>query len=136
MENLVSLNVDKNMLTAAIENQVKLLMAEVLGGKDKIIDKVILETLKTKVNKSGEPSGYGNITFLEYLFENQIRDTIKEVIKEEIKERSSYIKKAIKKALQQEKNTNKLADALLEAFRSTLEDAWTSTINIDLQKIR
>lgn len=136
MENLVSLNVDKSILTTAVENQIKLLMAEVLGGKDKIIDKVILETLKTKVDKSGEPSAYGSITFLEYLFENQIRDTIKEVIKEEIKERSQYIKKAIKKALQQEENTNKLADALLESFGNTLEDPYYSTIKIDLQRVK
>ena len=65
---MMSLNIDKSMLTPVIEQQVKLLMTEILGGRELIVDKVITNILKTKVDENGKPSSYSSAkTFIEWM---------------------------------------------------------------------
>ena len=134
--NMMSLNIDKSMLTPIIEQQVKLLMTEVLGGKDEIVSKVINSVLKTKVDERGNPSTYSSAKPLyEWMLIDEIKKAVKELIKEEIQSRAGSIKKILKKHLQSEKGSNELANAMLNAFSNTVSSGynWKSQIEIKLE---
>ena len=134
--NMMSLNIDKSMLTPIIEQQVKLLMTEVLGGKDEIVSKVINSVLKTKVDERGNPSTYSSAKpFYEWLLIDEIKKAVQELLKEEIQSRVGSIKKILKKHLQSEKGSNELANAMLTAFSSTISSGygWKSQIEIKLE---
>ena len=66
--NMMNLSINKDMLTPVIEEQVKNMMATILGGKDQIVDKVIKQILNTKVDSSGKPCCYSDSkTYFEWL---------------------------------------------------------------------
>lgn len=95
---MVTLNISEKMLNPVIEEQVKLMMAEMLGGKDEIVNKVITTILKTKVDENGKPSSYGSSkTFIEWLLLDEVKKLVRELIEEELRSRTGEIKAAIKK---------------------------------------
>ena len=99
--NMMSLNIDKSMLTPVIEQQVKLLMTEVMGGSDRIINSVIEQVLKSRVDDNGKPSTYSSSKpFFEWLLIDEIKKVVQELLREEMAKKASAIKAAMKKYLQ------------------------------------
>lgn len=132
--NMMNLSINKDMLTPVIEGQVKAMMAEILGGKEAIVDKVITQILRTKVDCSGRPSEYSsNKTYFEWLLKDEITKAVKELISEEIKAKTSAIKNAIKKQMKTEEGSSKIADALLNGLNGTLQNSWSSELTIEIR---
>ena len=135
--NMMNLSINKDMLTPVIEEQVKNMMATILGGQDQIVDKVIKQILNTKVDSCGKPSCYGDSkTYFEWLLKDELTKGVKELIAEEIKSQTSNIKKAIKKQIKCEKGASIIADALLSGLGETLKDSWRSTFKIEIKQMK
>lgn len=131
---MVSLNISEKMLTPVIEQQVKLMMTEMMGGKDNIVDKVITSILKTKVDENGKPSTYcSSKTFIEWLLLDEVKKLVKELIEEELRSRSGEIKNAIKKKLRSEQGGSIVADALLNGLNETFKSGWRSNIQVSFE---
>lgn len=135
--NMMSLSISKEMLTPVIEQQVKAMMATILGGQEQIVDKVIKNILETKVDSGGRPTSYpSGKTYFEWLLKDEITKAVKELIAEEMKSKVSNIKKAIKKQIQSETGATVIADALLNGLNKTCENSWRSTFKIELQQMK
>ena len=135
--NMMSLSISKEMLTPVIEQQVKAMMATILGGQEQIVDKVIKNILETKVDSDGRPSSYSSgKTYFEWLLKDEITKAVKELIVEEMKSKVSNIKKAIKKQIQSESGATVIADALLNGLNKTCENSWRSTFRIELSQMK
>lgn len=131
---MVTLNISEKMLNPVIEEQVKLMMAEMLGGKDEIVNKVITTILKTKVDENGKPSSYSSSkTFIEWLLLDEVTKLVRELIEEELRSRTGEIKAAIKKKLRSEKGGSIVADALLNGLNETFKYGWTSNIQVSFE---
>lgn len=131
---MVTLNISEKMLNPVIEEQVKLMMAEMLGGKDEIVNKVITTILKTKVDENGKPSSYSSSkTFIEWLLLDEVKKLVRELIEEELRSRTGEIKAAIKKKLRSEKGGSIVADALLNGLNDTFKYGWTSNIQVSFE---
>lgn len=131
---MVSLNISEKMLSPVIEQQVKLMMTEMLGGKDEIVNKVITTILKTKVDDNGKPSSYSSSkTFIEWLLLDEVTKLVRELIEEELRSRTGEIKAAIKKKLRSEKGGSIVADALLNGLNETFKHGWTSNIQVSFE---
>ena len=131
---MVTLNISEKMLNPVIEKQVKLMMAEMLGGKDEIVNKVITTILKTKVDENGKPSSYSSSkTFIEWLLLDEVKKLVRELIEEELRSRTGEIKAAIKKKLRSEKGGSIVADALLNGLNETFKYGWTSNIQVSFE---
>ena len=135
MAEMMNLSINKEMLTPVIEEQVKAMMATILGGKDEIVDKLINQILTTKVDRNGKPTSYSDgKPYFEWILKDEITKVLKELITEEVKSRASSLKKIIKKQIQTEVGANKIADALLNGLNDTVNDTWRSTFNIVLSQ--
>ena len=131
--NMMSLHISKDMLSPVIEQQVKLMMVEIMGGKDKIIDSIINQVLTQKVDSDGRPSTYSSAkTFFEYLLFNEITKAVKEAISEEIHSHASEIKSALLKSIKSNKGSSKIADALTNGLLDTFSSAWRSSVSINI----
>jgi len=135
--NMMSLSIDKSMLTPVIEQQVKLLMTEVMGGKDAIIDKIISGVLKTKVDGNGNPTTCSNgKTFFEWLLIDEVKKVVVEILHEEVEDRRSTIKQLVRNHIQSDKGSQQIADALIGALASTIDNPykWKSSVEIKFEK--
>lgn len=131
--NMMSLSINKEMLTPVIEQQVKLMMAEILGGQDAIVDKTINNILKVQVDSNGRFVTYSTgQTYIDWLLRDELSKAVKELIKEEISNRSSQLRKQIKKAIQNEKGANVIADALLDGLNKTVQNSYRTNFKIEL----
>lgn len=131
----MSLNIDKSMLTPVIEQQVKLLMTELLGGSEAIIDKVVKNALNAKVDSDGKFSPYsGSKPFYEWLLTEELKKAVQELMAEEIKSRAGNIKKALKKYIQSQKGAEKLSSAMITAFSNTCGNHWRAKFDIKLER--
>lgn len=134
---MMSLSISKEMLTPVIEQQVKVMMATILGGQEQIVDTIIKRILETKVDSDGRPSSYSDgKTYFEWLLKDEITKAVKELIAEEMKSKVSNIKKAVKKQIQSESGATVIADALLNGLNKTCESSWRSTFKIELQQMK
>ena len=127
--NMMSLSISKEMLTPVIEQQVKAMMATILGGQEQIVDKVIKNILETKVDSDGRPTSYSSgKTYFEWLLKDEITKAVKELIAEEMKSKVSNIKKAIKKQIQSETGATVIADELSQVLLRPFKSASAITV--------
>lgn len=130
---MMSLSINKEMLTPVIEQQVKLMMTEILGGQENIVDKTITRILKANVDSEGRFVTYSTgRTYIDWLLRDELSKAVKELIKEEISSRSSQIRKQIKKAIQNEKGASVIADALLDGLNKTVQNSYRTNFRIEL----
>lgn len=134
-QEMLNLSINKEMLTPVIEQQVKLLMCEILGGQDAIVNKVINQVLTTKVDESGKPTTYSGKPFYEYLLIEQVKQCVIELLKEEIASKTSTIKAQMKKYLKSDKGAGTICDALLKGWLDTIgSNYWKTNIEINVCK--
>lgn len=133
---MLNLSINKEMLTPVIEQQVKLLMCEILGGKDEIVSKLISQVLNQKVDENGRPSNYsGNKTFFEYLFVDELKKLLIELVREEVRGKQSKIKTLMRNYLKSDKGASALSEALLNGWLGTMNGYdWTTRVEINVER--
>lgn len=134
---MMSLNIDKSMLTPVIEKQVKMMMTEIMGGQDYIIDKVIETTLRTKVNYEGKITSYSDgKPLVEWLFTQQLQNAVRGVVQEVVDEKTEVIKRKVREALRRENNLDKIAQAVLDALAKDIKSSWNCDVKINIERRR
>lgn len=133
---MLNLSINKEMLTPVIEQQVKLLMCEILGGKDEIVSKLISQVLNQKVDENGRPNNYSsNKTFFEYLFVDELKKLLIELVREEVRGKQSKIKTLMRNYLKSDKGASALSEALLNGWLGTMNGYdWTTRVEINVER--
>ena len=135
-KDMLNLSINKEMLTPVIEQQVKLLMCEILGGKDEIVSKLISQVLNQKVDENGRPNNYSsNKTFFEYLFVDELKKLLIELVREEVRGKQSKIKTLMRNYLKSDKGASALSEALLNGWLGTMNGYdWTTRVEINVER--
>lgn len=133
---MLNLSINKEMLTPVIEQQVKLLMCEILGGKDEIVSKLISQVLNQKVDENGRPSNYSsNKTFFEYLFVDELKKLLIELVREEVRGKQSKIKTLMRNYLKSDKGASALSEALLNGWLGSMNTYdWRTRVEINVER--
>lgn len=135
--NSVSLQISKDIVNPIVEAKIKEAVTEALGGKQAIIEKVVGEVLKQKVNYEGRVSSYSSdnkYSWLDAVFNEQVMKAVNEELKSVISQQSNAIKDELIRQLKTNKGANQVASALLAGFEDTLKGAWRSTIKISINE--
>lgn len=133
--NMMSLNIDKDMIMPIIKEHTKAMMAQVLGDPNAIVERLINELLYTKVNWEGKTGKYDSDTpIVEYFFTKEIHTAIQEVIKEEVHNQSSLLRAKVKKAIRSDKGMQKLADAIMDALAERAGNAYDTIFKLEVHQ--
>lgn len=131
----VSLQISKEIVNPIVEAKIKEAITDALGGKERIIEKVVEEVLKTKVDISGKVSNYSSenkYSWVDAVFNEQVKLAVKEELTEIMKQQTSIIKAELIKQLKTNKGANAVASALISGFEETLKSNWRATIDVKI----
>jgi tRNA U34 5-carboxymethylaminomethyl modifying GTPase MnmE/TrmE len=134
-EDLISLEIGKDLVTPIIEKHIKAAVLEALGGTDKMIDSIVSKIIHQKVDNEGKVSrsDYDNkYSWLDFMVTKKIEEAVKKELDNVMSESILKIKTALIKNLKTDKGSNLVADALLEGLAGTFKNTWTSKVDIKL----
>lgn len=133
----VDLKIDQNYIAECVKEVVNASMIEALGAKNDIVETIVKELLNTKVNKdTGKPStsSWGTERLLDFELRKQMTEVVKETVKQSIEEKKPMLTEMIKKELNKKSNMEKFVDSFINNTTKTLENSWSTKINIDFEK--
>ena len=133
----VDLKIDQNYIAKCVKEVVNASMIEALGAKNDIVGTIVKELLNTKVDKdTGKPStgSWGTERLLDFELRKQMTEVVKETVKQSIEEKKPILTEMIKKELNKKANTEKFVDSFINNTTKTLENSWSTKINIDFEK--
>ena len=132
-ENMINLGISPELVKPIVEKQIKAAVTEMLGGADKVIDKIVSSMIHQKVDKDGNVSRYGNeYDWFEVVFSKQIKEAVEAELREQMKSMVAPIRKSLIKKLRSEQGASLVADALLRGLEGTFDKAWRSQIDVKL----
>jgi uncharacterized phage protein gp47/JayE len=135
-EDLVSLEIGKDVVTPIVDKHIKAAILEALGGKDEMIEKVVKQILHQKVNSEGNVSrsDYDNkYSWLDFTVTKQIEKAVRDELSNVVSQATLKIKNALIARLKTDKGAMLVADALLEGLSGTFKNTWTSKVDIKIE---
>lgn len=129
----VSIQISKEIVTPIVEAKIKDAITEALGGKEALIRSVVDQVINQKVNHEGKVSTYSSdnkYTWTEWHFGETVKTLVKKELEKVINEQASTVKDEICKQLKTKKGSSTIAAAMIGAMNKTLENAWSSKIEI------
>lgn len=132
----VDLKIDQEYISNCVKEVVNASMVEALGAKNDIVEIVVRELLNTKVDSRGDvtTSSYNSEKLINYELKKQIRDVVIETIKKTIEEKRPILEEMIKKEISKKANLNKFVDSFINNTTKTLENSYSTKINIEFEK--
>lgn len=133
----VDLKIDQNYIAECVKEVVNASMIEALGAKNDIVETIVKELLNTKVDKNtGKPStsSWKTERLLDFELRKQMTEVVKETVKQSIEEKKPMLTEMIKKELNKKSNMEKFVDSFINNTTKTLENSWSTKINIDFEK--
>lgn len=132
----VDLKIDQEYISNCVKEVVNASMVEALGAKNDIVEIVVKELLNTKVDSRGDitTSSYNSEKLINYELKKQIRDVVIETVKKTIEEKRPILEEMIKKELSKKANLNKFVDSFINNTTKTLENSYSTKINIEFEK--
>lgn len=134
-ENIVSMNIDKNLIKPIVEAQMKQAILDNMGDIKEYMQQLIEIALNEKCDIKGNTncSSYDKkYTYIDVLLNNAIRKTAQEAIQEFMVQESKAFKKAFKNYLKQTTTLNHLFDTFVNfADKTMVENNYK--MNIDFQ---
>lgn len=133
----VDLKIDQNYIAECVKEVVNASMIEALGAKNDIVETIVKELLNTKVDKNtGKPStsSWETERLLDFELRKQMTEVVKETVKQSIEEKKPMLTEMIKKELNKKSNMEKFVDSFINNTTKTLENSWSTKINIDFEK--
>ena len=134
-ENIVSMNIDKNLIKPIVEAQMKQAILDNMGDIKEYMQQLIEIALNEKCDIKGKTncSSYDKkYTYIDVLLNNAIRKTAQEAIQEFMVQESKTFKKAFKNYLKQTTTLNHLFDTFVNfADKTMVENNYK--MNIDFQ---
>lgn len=133
----VDLKIDQNYIAECVKEVVNASMIEALGAKNDIVETIVKELLNTKVDENtGNPStsSWGTERLLDFELRKQMTEVVKETVKQSIEEKKPILTEMIKKELNKKANMEKFVDSFINNTTKTLENSWSTKINIDFER--
>lgn len=131
-----SLQLPKDMIEAAIKQQVSVAIATALKGHEAIIDRAVNAVLSAKVDRNGGKDAYGSgQPFIEWLCKDAIEKVVREVCVEEIEKIKPQVRESIVSYLAKKNSplTKRLAEAMVDGVSQVLGSQYRSTVNINFE---
>lgn len=100
------------------------------GIKDDLLSKLVDIILNTKVNRDGSEKiehGQEEMAYLDFLFNQQIKDLIREAVKEYIKENREALKTRVRAKLSE---AGGFIDKVANKIETNLDSSWGLSINL------
>lgn len=133
----VDLKIDQKYIAECVKEVVNASMIEALGARNDIVETVVKELLNTKVDeRTGAPStsSWGTERLLDFELRKQMTEVVKETVKQSIEEKKPMLIEMIKKELNKKSNMEKFVDSFINNTTKTLENDWSTKINIDFER--
>jgi hypothetical protein len=137
MAEMMSLQLDQNMVKGVLEKQMQAAILANIGDADKLISKVVETALHEKVNNDGNKSNYSSdnkYDYLEILTGKAIRKASEEALREWLDTNKLLVKAAVYKELCKPERHETLAKAFADAVEESLECKWNFKCDIDFLK--
>jgi len=136
-ENIVSLKVDKELVSKILEKQIQAAIVAQLGTQEQLIQKAVSVALSEKVNSEGKRDSYSSYNthdYLEVLASQSIRNAAKEALNEWLKENSAKVKEAVFSELKKPSRQKSIAVAYADAIENSLKCNWNMSCNISFKE--
>lgn len=137
-KDLVSLQIDPQIVLGVIEKQIQAAIVHLLGGQEELIGNAVTVALSQKVSHNGKISQYSSDNkhdYLELLAEQSIREAAKEALKEWLKDNAGKVKDAVLKELKKPARQNSIARAYADAIEHSLKCSWDMHCNISFKEV-
>jgi hypothetical protein len=138
MENdVVSLNVSKEVIAPIVNQHIKNAVIEAMGGKDELISKVVNNILTQKVDANGKVGNYSSdnkYNWIDIVLTKEIQEQVKNELQSLIKESASKIKKELINKLKTQAGASQVANALLAGLADTFKSNWSSKVAIEINQ--
>lgn len=134
----VSLTISQDLVNPIVQAKIKEAVVEALGGTNILIEKVVDNIIKQKVDVNGKVNSYSSENkygWMDFILTQQIEKVSKEAIIEVISSQSQNIKDELIRQLQTKKGSSLVASALLDSMNGTFTQNWRSTFKIDLLRL-
>jgi hypothetical protein len=134
--NMMSLNVNEEMIKSIVSQQMKQAIVRELGNTEEYMQALISLALHQKVSSSGNISTYesdNKYDYLDVLLKNHIQDAAKEALQEYIKENSDVLKQALKAELEKTATKNELVKMFVEGASKAFEYSWRFDCKVDFK---
>jgi hypothetical protein len=131
----VLLDIDQNMINAAVKAEVGLAIAKSLGGTENVVASMIQNILTQKVNNEGNISGYSyenKYDWVDVQVRKQITEIGRELVSEFMNDNRAKLKAELEKQIKG-KMAKELAGAMLKAMDSSLNCKWNHKIEMTVK---
>ena len=130
----VNLELDQEYIKASVEDIVKAGIVQALGNPEKIVKTAVDQTINMKVDKDGEPSSYGSISYLNWLANKTVQDVVREAMTEIVGEQADTIKGLVKKQLSSKQFLNDVSGQFVKALLDNTTSTWKTPITVHFEK--
>jgi hypothetical protein len=139
MENndIVSLKVDKELVSKVLNKQIQAAIVAQLGNERQLIEQAVRIALSEKVNSDGRKdqySSYNTHDFLEVLASKSIREAANAALREWLDANSELVKKAVLAELKKPNRQRSIAAAYADAIENSLKCNWNMSCNISFKE--
>lgn len=130
-----TLQLPKDLIEAAINQQVQAAMAKALGASNRVLDMAVHQVLTSKVDESGKACSYGRMEFIQWAVQDTMKTAIKEALNAEISKYKDRIHEQLVSELQKKNSPllKRLVAGMVDGTVAGIADKYRLTINFDGQ---
>ena len=117
--NMLSLQLNKDLVAPIIEAKVKDAILQSLGGSDKIVEKIIDQVFNQRVTQDGRVYQCGSdnkFSWFDVVITNKVKDIVQQEMVEILKDQTAQIKKALEDQIKTKKGSSMIASALMSCL--------------------
>ena len=136
-ENMVKLNIDKELVSTIMTKQIQAVIASSIGDPEEFITGVVKMALRQKVDENGKVSRYSSdnkCDFLDFLTADTVRKAAKELLEEWLIEKKDVLKEVLKKELDKKSTHNKMIKAFVDTFEKSISYYWNFKADIKFER--
>lgn len=131
-----TLQLPKDLIEAAIRQQVQAAMAAAMGDQSRILSMAVHQVLTSKVDPDdGKPGrGYGrDVEFIQWAVQDTMKKAIKDALAEEIAKHKDRIQAQLVAELQKKNSPlmKQLVTGMVEGAIAPLSDKYRFTVNLE-----
>lgn len=129
----VDLNIDHDFLSDVVRQVAIASIAEAMDKENHIVEAIVRQVMRQKVNEEGKPARYSNeekYTLLEYYVRKMLTDEVRGQVMEIVEERRPEIAEMIGAELRKEATYQSFADAFIRSLTNALDNQWRPCIEV------
>ena len=132
----IDLKLDQEYIKASVEDIVRAGIVQALGNPAEIVKTAVDKTINLKVDpREGKPtSGYGSISYLNWLANQTVEKVVREAITEMVNEQAGEIKAIVKKQLSSKQFQNDISGQFIKSIMDSASSTWKTPISVTFEK--